>query len=146
MEVIGGFLFRCVTVAAADFKVVGAGAGVVIGGALSVVTEVKCSPHGWQTVVEWVEEHLWQIGRAVGSCCLGAWRWLHPLQKKDLPVGWKLSVVFRIGVVSVLMVVVVDVVGSGCWVVEGAMVVDKVVVGFCCFVLLAVELPMRSLM
>ena len=79
MEVIGGFLFGCVTVAAADFEVVGAGAGVVVGGTLSVVTEIRCLPHGWQTVVEWVEEHLRQTGCAVGLCCLGAWHWLHPL-------------------------------------------------------------------
>ena len=48
--------------------------------------------------------------------------------------------------VSVSMVVVVDVAGGGCWVVEGAVVVDGVVVGFFCFVLLVVEWPMHSLM
>ena len=93
-----------------------------------------------------MEEHLQQMGHAVGSCCLGAWHWLHPLQKKDLPVGWKSSVVLGIGVESVLIVVMVDVVGSGCWVVEGDVVVDMVGVGFFRFVVLDVELEIWLLM
>ena len=42
MEIKGVLLLECVVVVAAGFKVV----GVVVGGALSVVREVMCSPHG----------------------------------------------------------------------------------------------------
>ena len=52
VEMKGGFLFRCVTVAAAGFEVVGVGEGTVVLGASSVVEEVRCSPHGWRTEVE----------------------------------------------------------------------------------------------
>ena len=73
---------------------------------------------------------------------------MQPLQKKDLPVGWKLSVVLGWVEVSVMMVVMVDMLGSGCWGVGGALVVVEVVevVGFFHFVLLVDELPSRLFM